>query len=50
MEKSEPALRRNSKDVDRDYAMLIDGAWAAALSGETFACVDKKRICLFSEP
>ena len=40
MEKGESALRRNSKDLDRDYAMLIDGEWAAALSGETFACVD----------
>lgn len=27
-------------DVDREFAMLIDGAWVAAESGQTFSCVD----------
>ena len=40
MKKSESAPRRTPDDLDRDYAMLIDGEWAAAQSGETFACVD----------
>jgi aldehyde dehydrogenase (NAD+) len=32
-------LRRRD-DVDRDYAMLVDGDWVQAESGETFSCVD----------
>lgn len=34
------AGRRPSEDADREFAMLIDGEWVAAESGETFSCVD----------
>jgi acyl-CoA reductase-like NAD-dependent aldehyde dehydrogenase len=34
-----PALRAPA-EVDREFRMLIDGAWVGAESGETFACVD----------
>ncbi len=27
-------------DIDREFAMLIDGAWIGAASGQTFSCVD----------
>src|SRR5215218_10450592 len=27
-------------DLDRDYRMLIDGAWVEAADGGTFGCVD----------
>jgi aldehyde dehydrogenase (NAD+) len=38
---AKPAIAvRNRADVDREFAMLIDGAWVAAASGQTFACVD----------
>jgi len=32
--------RRASEDHEREFRMLIDGAWVAAESGETFSCVD----------
>jgi len=31
---------RDPGDVNRGFAMLIDGAWIPAASGQTFACVD----------
>jgi aldehyde dehydrogenase (NAD+) len=31
---------RDPADVGREFAMLIDGAWVPATSGQTFACVD----------
>ena len=31
---------RAPEEVDREFAMLIDGEWVTAASGETFACVD----------
>jgi aldehyde dehydrogenase (NAD+) len=34
-----PALRE-PEEVDREFALLVDGAWVAAESGETFSCVD----------
>jgi aldehyde dehydrogenase (NAD+) len=34
-----PALRE-PEEVDREFAMLVDGAWVSAESGETFSCVD----------
>ena len=40
MKKSESAPQRRSDDLDRVYAMLIDGVWTAAQSGQTFACMD----------
>jgi aldehyde dehydrogenase (NAD+) len=34
-----PVLRE-PEEVDREFALLIDGAWLPARSGETFPCVD----------
>jgi len=34
------APTRFDASSDRDYRMLIDGEWVAALGGETFRCVD----------
>jgi aldehyde dehydrogenase (NAD+) len=31
---------RDQADVERDFAMLVDGDWVQAESGETFSCVD----------
>jgi acyl-CoA reductase-like NAD-dependent aldehyde dehydrogenase len=31
---------RSTQDADREFAMLIDGEWVKAHSGDTFACVD----------
>jgi len=33
-------LRQSGENVDRDFAMLIDGEWVRGNSGQTFACVD----------
>ncbi|HTX24098.1 MAG TPA: aldehyde dehydrogenase family protein [Steroidobacteraceae bacterium] len=37
---SAKSLRRDADDLDREYAMLIDGEWVGAGSGRTFRCVD----------
>ena len=34
------ALRRSREDVERAFAMLIDGEWTQASSGEVFSCTD----------
>jgi aldehyde dehydrogenase (NAD+) len=34
------AARRELDDLDREHAMLVDGEWTQAESGETFACTD----------
>ena len=31
---------RPAEDAEREFRMLVDGAWVAAESGETFSCVD----------
>ncbi len=32
--------QRSAQEIDRNFAMLIDGEWTAAASGNTFACED----------
>jgi acyl-CoA reductase-like NAD-dependent aldehyde dehydrogenase len=35
-----PTLRRSEAEATRQFAMLIDGQWVPAQSGQTFSCVD----------
>jgi aldehyde dehydrogenase (NAD+) len=35
-----PTVRRPKEIDEREYKMLIDGAWRATRSGKTFSCVD----------